>query len=201
LSLLFKPFERLGAEYSAVDGAGIGLALSKQLAELMNGVLRMQSTTGEGSVFSLELPTIQMAPEADRFAAAAPGQGVGLKNVLCVEDNAANLRVVEAIFRHHTQLRLISATNGEVGLELAQRYLPDAILLDIHLPGMDGYAVLKALQADPRTRHIPVVALSADAMPIDVEKGLAAGILHYITKPFDIPKLLDIVNRVLSKKS
>ena len=117
--------------------------------------------------------------------------------VLYVEDNAANLRLVGAMFQHLPTLQLLTATNGEYGLELAQRYLPEAILMDIHLPGMDGYTVLKALQADPKTRDIPVIALSADAMPFDIERGIKAGFLQYLTKPVRMEKLRDALTQAL----
>ncbi|MDH4134052.1 MAG: ATP-binding protein, partial [Gammaproteobacteria bacterium] len=198
LGSLFKPFERLGAEFGTVEGTGIGLALSKQLAELMAGTLGVDSAPGQGSTFWLELPCAA-SPEA---VAAVPKAATGTapvaesRTVLYVEDNPANLRVVEAMFRHQPHLQLLSATNGEYGLELARRYTPDAILLDIHLPGMDGYAVFEALKADPKTKDIPVIALSADAMPIDIERGLKAGFVHYLTKPIKIHDLLGSLQRI-----
>ncbi|MBI5461734.1 MAG: PAS domain-containing protein [Gammaproteobacteria bacterium] len=196
LTSLFKPFERLGAEFSAIDGTGIGLALSKQLAELMGGVLGLDTVAGEGSTFWVDLPRIDAA--AAQVVADMPPvvehatDGERIK-VLYVEDNPANLKVVKAMLRHHPKLHLLSATNGEYGLELARRYLPDVILLDIHLPGMDGYAVFDALQADAETRRIPVIALSADAMPIDIEKGMRAGFRHYLTKPVKVGELIGAV--------
>jgi len=197
LALLFRPFERLGEEFGEIDGTGIGLALSKQLAELMDGTLGVESTPGEGSTFWLELPLAKTAPEQTHTDATQQAQDTGHHTVLYIEDNAANLRVVEAIFRRRSQLRLLSATNGEHGLEIARRNHPDAILLDIHLPGMDGYAVLAALKADAATRDIPLIALSADAMPMDIEKGLAAGFTHYITKPIDVDQFLKAVDGCL----
>ena len=197
---LFTPFERLGAEFGAVDGTGIGLALSRQLASLMDGEMGVESTPGLGSTFWLELPLAQVAAAAKVNADATPAQNTEQRTVLYVEDNAANLRVVEAIFRHHPHLRLLTATDGEFGLELAQRYTPHAILLDIHLPGMDGYAVLGALQADTLTRHIPVIALSADAMPIDIEKGLKAGFRHYVAKPMSVSELMAALENVLREQ-
>jgi len=200
---LFKPFERLGAEHTAVDGTGIGLALSKQLVELMGGTLGCDSTPGAGSTFWLDLPLAPTHLEAASLPPAAAQAGVNPARfkVLYVEDNAANLKVVEAIFRRQPQLALLSATNGEYGLELARRYRPDAILLDIHLPAMDGYAVLDALQADAATRAIPVIAVSADAMPIDIESGLQAGFAHYLTKPIKIHELLNALQSVLEAKA
>lgn len=196
---LFMPFERLGAEFSAIDGTGIGLALSHQLAELMGGQLGIDSTPGEGSTFWIDLPLAVTQSITTKDASkplAAVDNDTQRINVLYVEDNAANLRVVEAMLRHQTNLRLLSATNGEFGLELAKRYLPEIILLDIHLPGMDGYIVLDALKADPKTKNIPVIALSADAMPIDIEKGLQAGFKLYLTKPLKVAELMKAIDSV-----
>lgn len=196
---LFKPFERLGAEFTAVDGTGIGLALSRQLAELMGCTMGFDSEPGAGSTFWIDMPLSPMqATDAALAPAAIPSVSDNSHfKILYVEDNAANLKVVEALFRRQQRMALLSATNGEYGLELARRYHPDAILLDIHLPGMDGFAVLEALQADAATRAIPVLALSADAMPLDVEHGLKAGFVQYLTKPIQIQQLLDALQDVL----
>ncbi len=203
LPLLFTPFERLGAERGPVQGTGIGLALSKKLAALMNVELGVESTPGQGSTFWVELSiAADLHSAADKTADTAVSATELTQTkykILYVEDNAANLRVVEAMFRHQPTMVLLSATNGEYGLELAQRYLPDVILLDIHLPGMDGYAVLKGLQADPRTQHIPVIALSADAMPLDIERGLQSGFIHYLTKPINLQTLLKTLQLVLQQ--
>jgi len=192
LSKLFMPFERLGAEFTVVDGTGIGLSLCRKLADLMGATLGVSSTPGQGSTFWIDLPRAAPTREA-RAAIALTTDPMKRIKVLYIEDNAANLKVVEAMLRRHPDLSLISATNGEYGLELARLYRPDAILLDIHLPGMDGYAVLAALQADSATRDIPVLALSADAMPIDAERGLKAGFVRYITKPVKMEDLMDAV--------
>lgn len=198
---LFKPFERLGADLTEVEGTGIGLAISKRLVELMGGTIGVDSVPGQGSTFWIELPLAQAAADhaAAQPAAALPVAGDKLK-VLYVEDNTANLKVVEAMLRRQPNLMLLSASNGEYGLELAQRYLPQAILLDIHLPGMDGYALLKELQSRPETRDIPVIALSADAMPLDVERGLAAGFRRYLTKPVKLPELVETIVQVMAEK-
>jgi PAS domain S-box-containing protein len=200
---LFKPFERLGAEHTTVDGTGIGLALSRQLAELMGASLGLHSTPGQGSTFWIDLPP---APESRATGTPALPDIEAIADtrqikVLYVEDNPANLRVVEAMFRHQPHLMLLAATNGEFGLELARRYKPDVILLDIHLPGMDGYAVLEALKADATARDIPVIALSADAMPIDVETGLNAGFRRYLTKPVKAGALMEALGSVLSNRA
>jgi len=197
---LFQPFERLGAEYTEVGGTGIGLALSKQLAELMGGTLGVDSSPGMGSTFWIDLPTAPAAVE-ETLTPALPDIAINADSVqhkvLYIEDNAANLRLVEALFLHQPHLMLLSASNGEYGLELARRYRPEAILLDIHLPDMDGYAVLDALKADSSTRDIPVLALSADAMPIDIEIGLKAGFVEYLTKPVKIADLMQAMQRCL----
>lgn len=204
LTSLFKPFERLGAEFSAIDGTGIGLALSKQLAELMGGALGLDSVADEGSTFWIDLPRIKTVsgPATDEIPPAAQRTDGGERiKVLYVEDNSANLKVIKAMLRHHPRLHLLSATNGEYGLELARRYLPDVILLDIHLPGMDGYQVLEALKESVETRGIPVIALSADAMPIDIERGLHAGFRHYLTKPVKVGALIEAIKEALERNS
>jgi PAS domain S-box-containing protein len=183
LPRLFEPFERLGAESTSVEGTGIGLALSKQLAQLMGAELGVESTLGAGSTFWIDLPAAGAAPPPAADEAGDLRSAVGDATVLYVEDNLANLRAVEALLGLRPGLRMLSATHGEDGLRVARRERPDVIVLDIHLPGLDGYAILALLRADPATRSIPVIALSADAMPADVERGLLAGFEHYLTKP------------------
>ncbi len=194
LSRLFRPFERLGAEHTEVDGVGIGLALSKQLAELMGAKIGVESHPGQGSTFWLDLTLADasqvLSTTPDKPAIPSVEAPQRQRKILYVEDNPSNLKLVEVIFRRQLDITLLSATNGEDGLELARRYHPDAILLDIHLPKMNGYEVLVALKADTGTSNIPVLALSADAMAIDVERGLKAGFLRYLTKPVDASALI-----------
>ena len=188
---LFVPFERLGAEHSGIDGTGIGLALAKQLMELLGGYIGVDSVPGQGSTFWIEIPLGQAAePDIGVQALPASDRQTDPSVVLYVEDNAANLRVVEAVFRRYPQMKLLSAMNGEKGLELARQFHPDVILLDINLPGMNGFDVLRELKQRPDTRDIPLIALSADAMPFDVERGLEAGFRRYLTKPVKIDELL-----------
>ena len=196
---IFTPFDRLGAEDTHVEGTGIGLSLSKRLTELMGGQLGMESTPGKGSTFWVDLPMAEEVPAGSTEIKAPVRKGAGEKyKVLYIEDNPANLKVVEAIFRRLQHITLLSATNGEFGLELALKYMPDLILLDIHLPGIDGYGVLEELLRRPETSGIPVIALSADAMPIDIERGMAAGFHYYLTKPLNVEMFINTVNEVLS---
>lgn len=197
LSILFNPFERLHADHSDVEGAGIGLALSKQLVELMGGHIGVHSEPGKGSCFWLELPT---ASTEDKRAMNHDIDETGSRSannckVLYVEDNSANLKVIESLLNHYPNFQLLSATNGSYGLELAQRYLPNVILLDIHLPDRDGFQVLECLRKDKSTAQIPVIALSADAMPCHIERGLSAGFDEYLTKPVNLQKLLEALSK------
>lgn len=198
LKKLFRPFERIGAEYRTIDGAGIGLALSKRLTEMMSGTMGVDSEPGIGSTFWIELPVAKANQLTKLLATGAKAaQTERHHTVLYVEDNAANLRVVQAIFRRHQETSLLSASTGAFGLELAQRYRPDIILLDIHLPDIDGYTVLESLLRDPNTRNIPVIAVSADAMPLDIERGRKAGFRGYLTKPLQIDQLMATIQQHL----
>lgn len=197
---LFQPFERLGAEHRNVEGTGIGLALSKKITTLMGGELELDSTPGHGSTFTV---TLRSAGASHSHTARSLDREHDVADdgmtVLYIEDDAANLRVVEALLRRYPQYRLLSAVNGEYGLELARRYRPGLILLDIRLPGMDGYRVFEELQKYQETASIPVVALSADAMPIEIERGLKAGFKNYLTKPVRMDLLLAEFRDVLGE--
>jgi CheY-like chemotaxis protein/anti-sigma regulatory factor (Ser/Thr protein kinase) len=193
---LFKPFERLGAERGAIDGAGIGLALCARLAERMGAEMGVESTVGEGSTFSVTLPRAHDIPAQPAEPQLASAEG--LRTLLYIEDNVSNVKLVQALFRRRPQLRVLAATGGEQGIELADRHRPDAILLDIKLPDIDGYTVLRRLRELPGTRDIPVLALTADAMPIDVERGLAAGFAHYLVKPVKVHALVEAVEQALA---
>jgi PAS domain S-box-containing protein len=198
LKKLFRPFERIGAEYRTIDGAGIGLALSKRITEMMSGTIGVESVLGMGSTFWVELPVAQanqLAKRPTADAKAVPSERH--YTVLYIEDNPANLRVVQAIFRRYQETSLLSASTGAFGLELARRYRPDVILLDIHLPDIDGYAVLELLRSDPSTRNLPVIAVSADAMPPDIERGRRAGFRGYLTKPLNVDQLLSTIQQYL----
>jgi len=200
---LFTAFERLDADQSAIEGTGIGLALSKRLVDLMHGEIGVESTPGVGSTFWVRLPGIngQEMPAttvgADEQAAAFLPHTTPRKDVLCIEDNPANLRLIERILARRENVRLLTASAPDLGLELAQAYRPALILLDINLPDMDGYDVMRCLRENPDTRAIPVVAVSANAMPKDLARGKAAGFTDYLTKPLDVDRLLRVVDNVL----
>ncbi len=191
---LFHAFERLGAERGAVDGAGIGLALSKRLVELMGGQIGLDSEPGTGSRFWVRLASADAAPVAPEAELGQAG------TVLYVEDNPVNVLLMEAMLGQQTRLKLISAALPEAGLQLAQEQRPDLILLDIHLPGIDGYEVLRRLRAEATTQNTPVIAVSANAMPADIERGLAAGFDDYLTKPIDQRELMAKLQRVLQRQ-
>jgi CheY-like chemotaxis protein len=200
---LFKAFERLGAERGAIQGVGIGLVLSKRLVELMNGSIGMESVVGEGSTFWVRLARAQPALLRGASAAASSQGPVtapidGPCTVLYIEDNPVNVLLMEAMMERERGVRLITATLPEVGLRMAQSERPQLILLDIQLPGMDGYEVLRRLRAAESTRAIPVIAISANAMRGDVEQGLAAGFNDYLTKPLELSQLLAAMHKALS---
>jgi signal transduction histidine kinase/CheY-like chemotaxis protein len=201
LDRLFVPFDRLGAEATGIEGTGLGLALSKSLVEAMGGVLHVQSRPGEGSTFSVELPLVAGPLDAAAPAAARAPAPADLdhppRTILYIEDNVSNLRLVESVLGHRPGVRVLSAMQGGVGLELARHHRPDLILLDRHLPDMAGDRVFELLREDPRTRDIPVVMLSADAIPDGARRLLDAGVRAYLTKPLDVRKLLAVVDEHL----
>jgi PAS domain S-box-containing protein len=203
LTQLFQPFNRLGKEAGIEEGTGIGLMVSKRLVELMGGVIGVESTVGVGSVFWIELNlTAEPQPAAAAAEPAAVAQAqvqadAQLRTLLYVEDNPANLMLVEDLIARRPDIRLLSARDGNRGVEMARASRPDVILMDINLPGISGIQALKILLADPATAHIPVVALSANAIPRDIEKGLAAGFFRYLTKPIKVNEFMDTLDVAL----
>ncbi len=197
---LFQPFNRLGQEAGAEEGTGIGLVVSKRLVELMGGEIGAQSTAGSGSVFWIELQLAaepQFAPDTDQ-ALALPlthiELGAALRTLLYVEDNRANMQLIEKLIERRADMRLLGAEDGIRGITLARIHQPDVILMDINLPGISGIQALKILREDPATAHIPVMALSANAMPRDTEKGLAAGFFRYLTKPIKVTEFMEALD-------
>ena len=202
---LFQPFNRLGREASTLAGTGIGLTVSRRLAEAMNGRLEATSREGEGSCFTLHLPLARhtapqiVASEVPELAAPAlPG---GPATMLYVEDNPSNIALMRHVIEALGSIRLHVAETGHDGLALARDLRPDIILLDINLPGLNGFQLKAGLDADPLTRGIPVLALSASAMPSDIKRGKTAGFRDYLTKPLDIPAFARALNRALTEVS
>jgi CheY-like chemotaxis protein len=206
LAQLFQPFNRLGQEASTEEGTGIGLVVTKQLVELMGGTIGVESSVGVGSVFWVELhasspPVLEFGEtdvvDIDQQKPIGEHAEAARRTLLYVEDNPANLTLVEQLIARRSDLKLLSAINGHLGIQLARAYRPDVILMDINLPGISGFGALKILHADPATSHIPVIALSANAVPRDIEKGMEAGFFRYLTKPIKVEEFMDALNIAL----
>lgn len=200
--LLFQPFERLGAEQTSVPGTGVGLALSRGLAETMGGKLDVESTPGRGSTFWVEFPIVESPVRiyeeiSARVAQPAPEEG-GV-TVLHIEDNLANVELVERVLAQRPDVTVIPAMQGRMGVDLARRHHPALILLDLNLVDLPGVEVLQILRDDPVTADIPVAIVSADAMPRQVQRLLSSGAVAYLTKPIDIHRLLELVDEAVAQ--
>ncbi len=220
IAQLFQPFNRLGQESRTEQGTGVGLVMTKRLIELMGGTIGVESVVGAGSTFWVEMPvttgqarhsltappaaspayllTPDLSTPVPAKTAALLKNGTRLHTLLYIEDDPANLLLIESLMGHRPDIHLLSANDGLQGLTLAQAHLPDVILTDIHLPGISGLELVAKLLADPATAHIPVVALSANAIPSDINKGLAAGFYRYLTKPIKIDAFMATLDEALT---
>jgi signal transduction histidine kinase/CheY-like chemotaxis protein len=203
LHLLFEPFERLGAATTGIEGTGIGLALSRRLAEAMGGTLDVETTVGRGSTFWVELPVVESPIERhDRLdthfdVPAVAGDG-HRHAIVYIEDNLSNLRLVERLLERRGDIELVAAMQGRLGLELVRQHEPVAVLLDLHLPDIDGEEVLRQLRLDPATAGIPVVMLSAEATPGHAQRLVAAGASTYLTKPLDVRLFMAVIDQLVA---
>ncbi|MEA3210295.1 MAG: hypothetical protein QOE70_3352 [Chthoniobacter sp.] len=205
---LFVPFERLDVSDTVIEGAGLGLSLSKHLIEAMGGRIGVESTRGQGTTFWVELPLVQGTPAATAGSLAAPLRGVAEaprstvpRTLLYIEDNLSNLRLVERILARRPKVTLLSAMQGSIGLELARQHQPDLVLIDLHLPDLQGDEILRQLRADPRTEQMPIVMISADATATQIERLRAAGANDYLTKPIDVRKFLALVDAMEPRRA
>ena len=205
LKELFQPFNRLDAENSGIEGTGIGLTITRRIVEMMDGLVDVESEIGIGSTFWIELPKASIDSHEQNMGAdsGAPETGcldVAPRTVLCIEDNPSNIKLVSHFFAQRKHIRLLTARTPELGIEMALTRNPDLILLDINMPGMDGYQVLQVLQAEERLHAVAVVALTANAMKQDIERGRAAGFADYLTKPLSMSKFHETVDRLLESR-
>lgn len=198
LDELFQPFSRLGADRTAVEGTGIGLVITRKLTEAMGGRIGVDSEPGRGSRFWVDLPLAQLAPQPAPLVSEASFVSLMARQeqryVLYIDDNPVNLKLVSQILDRLRHIHLVTMHAPEIGIEFALAHQPDLIMLDINLPGMDGYQVLQVFQSHLQLRHVPVIAVSANAMPRDIERGMAAGFADYLTKPLDIGRFLASVD-------
>jgi len=202
LDSLFAPFDRLGAENSDIEGTGIGLTITKYLVKLMGGEISFESKLGVGSVFHVDLARSDLVAATGREQDETDISHLMIErscSIVYIEDNVANIELVKKILKQHADMPLHCAIDARHGIELVKESMPDLVLLDINLPDMDGYTVLDVLKSDPKTAGIPVIALSAKAMSHDVEAGLKAGFVDYITKPINVAHFIEVIDKVINK--
>jgi PAS domain S-box-containing protein len=206
---IFQPFHRAGQEAGPIEGTGIGLAISKRLAELMNGSVGFRSTPGQGSVFWLELPVRGDAnppssahgASAERLGAVLSEGGVEGFTIVYIEDNPSNIAFMQGLVGELEHVRLVCAPTAEVGIEIVRAHRPDVVIMDINLPGMSGYDATRKLLEWPETKDIPIVALSAAAMVDDRKRAAQAGFYRYLTKPVRVAELMQTLEELLARRT
>jgi CheY-like chemotaxis protein len=203
---LFLPFERLGHELGQIDGTGIGLSITQQIVEKLGGHIGFESEQGRGSHFWVDIPLSSKQIDQDLSGeliddeeiAAEPADATSAsRTLLYIEDNPDNLHLVEAIIKQYQNFHLLSAPNALIGYDLATSKIPDLILMDINLPGMNGLQAMKRLRNTPETHLIPVIALTSNSTPQNIEAGLRAGFDGYLTKPIKVSELMETINKTL----
>jgi len=201
---LFSPFERLGAESTSIEGTGIGLTISKKFVDMMGGIIGIDSQLDVGSCFWIELPLLQAKSHivTEQSSSIQSQQGIITQDnrysILYIEDNLSNLKVVETIVTKRMKQRFICASSGGLGIEMALAHQPDLILLDLRLPGLDGFAVKSILSKEPTLKDIPIIAVSANAMPDEIQQTIECGFNHFISKPIDMPSFIATIEQVLT---
>jgi CheY-like chemotaxis protein/anti-sigma regulatory factor (Ser/Thr protein kinase) len=199
MNRLFSPFERLREDVT-IEGTGLGLALAKRLVEMMGGRITVESVVGTGSLFAIELPfanSPETEPSASPVPVTIPATAAANRTILYIEDNLSNLKLVERILAFRPGIRLISAMQGRLGLDLARLHAPDLILLDLNLPDMAGRDVLRTLRGEDATRDLPIIVISADVTSGEIGRMIAAGANAALTKPFTVTDFLAQVDKVL----
>jgi CheY-like chemotaxis protein len=197
------PFERLSADQFNIEGTGLGLAFAKRLVELMNGRIGVESVVGQGSTFWIELPSAESQLERLQRTGGTgqlPVMPDTARTILYIEDNVANFELIQQVLADYGQVKLLWGTESEAGIRLAREHHPDLILLDLHLGGRDGGEVLRRLKQDDQTAGIPVIIVSADATPGQIERLLAMGAQSYLTKPLEIKLFLRLIEELLGEK-
>jgi CheY-like chemotaxis protein len=201
---IFQPFQRAGQETGPIQGTGIGLAITKRLAELMNGRVGFSSVPGQGSTFWIDVPVHETAGARDfpasverrPNAVALSGQGKSF-TIIYIEDNPSNIAFMQDVVEELDRVNLLTVPTAEVGIELVRARKPDAVIMDINLPGMSGYDATRKLREWPETRDIPVIALTAAAMTGDRKRYADAGFHRYLTKPVNVGELIETLESIL----
>jgi CheY-like chemotaxis protein len=204
---IFEPFQRAGQETGPIEGTGIGLAISKRLAELMKGRVGFTSEVGRGSTFwievplhnavSGELPVVGATRDAKPASLATDG---ARHKVVYVEDNPSNIAFMRELMEDLPKIELITAPNAELGIELIRAHVPDVVIMDVNLPGMSGFEAVQRLRAWPETRDIPVIGLSAAALPRDTARAKEIGFYRYLTKPVKVDQLTAVLDELLESR-